>query len=78
MPGCCFAGSRINRENSTTRKRAVFNVALPWQSKHYNGGETVGVQQVINSAKALNAKEIAMVAHSLIASQETRQDEGVD
>lgn len=36
------------------------------------------VQQIIKSAKTLNAKEKAMVAHSLIASLETRQDEGVD
>ncbi len=38
----------------------------------------MGVQQIIKSAKSLNAKEKAMVAHSLIASLETRQDEGVD
>ncbi len=36
------------------------------------------VRQVIESAKYLNAKEKAMVAHCLISSLETRQDEGVD
>ena len=36
------------------------------------------VKQVIESAKYLNAKEKAMVAHCLIASLETKQDEGVD
>ena len=36
------------------------------------------VKQVIKGAKCLNAKEKAMVAHCLISSLETRQDEGVD
>ena len=36
------------------------------------------VRQVIENAKYLNAKEKAMVAHCLISSLETRQDEGVD
>ena len=36
------------------------------------------VRQVIESAKYLNAKEKAMVAHCLISSLEMRHDEGVD
>ena len=36
------------------------------------------VRQIIEGAKYLNAKEKAMVAHCLISSLETRQDEGVD
>lgn len=36
------------------------------------------VRQIIESAKYLNAKEKAMVAHCLISSLETRHDEGVD
>ena len=36
------------------------------------------VKQVIESAKYLTAKEKAMVAHCLIASLETKQDEEVD
>lgn len=36
------------------------------------------VRQVIESAKYLNAKEKAMVAHCLISSLEAREDEGVD
>jgi len=36
------------------------------------------VRQVIEGATSLNAREKAMVAHCLIASLETRQDEGVD
>ena len=36
------------------------------------------VRQVIKSTTHLNAKEKAMVAHCLISSLETRQDEGVD
>lgn len=36
------------------------------------------VKQFIESAKYLNAKEKAMVAHCLISALETRQDEGVD
>ncbi len=38
----------------------------------------MNVKQVIESAKYLNAKEKAMVAHCLISSLETRQDDGVD
>jgi len=38
----------------------------------------VDVRQVIESAKYLNAKEKAMVAHCLISSLEMRHDEGVD
>ena len=38
----------------------------------------MSIQQVIESAKSLNAKEKAMLAHCLIASLETIQDEGVD
>ena len=38
----------------------------------------MSVRQVIESAKYLNANEKAMVAHCLIASLESRQDEGVD
>ncbi|MCF6186901.1 MAG: addiction module protein [Desulfobulbaceae bacterium] len=36
------------------------------------------VRQIIESAKYLNATEKAMIAHCMIASLETRQDEGVD
>ena len=36
------------------------------------------VRQIIEGAKYLNAKEKAMVAHCMISSLETRQDEGVD
>ncbi len=36
------------------------------------------VRQVIESVKFLNAKEKAMIAHCLISSLETKQDEGVD
>lgn len=38
----------------------------------------MNVKQVMESVKCLNAKEKAMVAHCLISSLETRQDEGVD
>jgi hypothetical protein len=38
----------------------------------------VDIRQVIESAKHLNSREKAMVAHCLISSLETRQDEGVD
>ncbi len=38
----------------------------------------MNVKQVIESAKHLNAKEKAMVAHCLIASLETKHDDGVD
>ncbi len=38
----------------------------------------MNVREVIESAKYLNAKEKAMVAHCLISSLDTRQDEGVD
>ena len=38
----------------------------------------MNVKQVIEGVKCLNAKEKAMVAHCLISSLETRQDEGVD
>lgn len=34
--------------------------------------------QVIENAKTLNPKERALVAHCLICSLETRQDDGVD
>ena len=36
------------------------------------------VRQVIEGTKYLNAKEKAMLAHCLISSLETTQDEGVD
>ncbi len=38
----------------------------------------MNVQQVIESTKCLNAKEKATLAHCLISSLETRQDEGVE
>ena len=38
----------------------------------------MNVRQIIESAKYLNAREKAMIAHCLIASLETSQDEGVD
>lgn len=38
----------------------------------------MNVKQVIESTKHLSAKEKAMVAHCLISSLETRQDDGVD
>lgn len=38
----------------------------------------MNVKQVIESVKHLNAKEKAMIAHCLIYSLETKQDEGVD
>jgi len=43
-----------------------------------HGGKIMDVRQIIEGAKYLNAKEKAMVAHCLISSLETRQDEGVD
>ena len=36
------------------------------------------VKQIIEGSKYLSAKERALVAHCLISSLETRQDEGVD
>jgi len=53
-------------------------VFATWQPTDGNGGEIVSVEQIIKSAKSLNTKEKVMVAHTLIASLETRQDEGVD
>jgi putative addiction module component (TIGR02574 family) len=38
----------------------------------------VNVKQVIESTIHLNSSEKAMLAHCLISSLETRQDEGVD
>lgn len=38
----------------------------------------MNVQQVIESTRCLNAKEKATLAHCLISSLETRQDEGVE
>jgi hypothetical protein len=38
----------------------------------------MSIKQVIEKSKHLNPKERALVAHCLISSLETRQDEGVD
>ena len=38
----------------------------------------MGIKQVIENSKHLNSRERALVAHCLISSLETRQDEGVD
>ena len=38
----------------------------------------MSIKQVIEISKHLNPKERALVAHCLISSLETRQDEGVD
>ena len=38
----------------------------------------MSIKQVIEESKHLNAKERALVAHCLISSLETKQDEGVD
>ena len=38
----------------------------------------MSIKQVIEKTRHLNPKERALVAHCLISSLETRQDEGVD
>jgi len=38
----------------------------------------MSIKQVIEKSKHLNPKERALVAHCLISSLETKQDEGVD
>ena len=38
----------------------------------------MSIKQVIEKSKQLNPKERALVAHCLISSLETKQDEGVD
>lgn len=38
----------------------------------------MNINQVIENAKQLNVNDRALVAHCLIASLETRQDEGVE
>ena len=38
----------------------------------------MSIKQVIEESKNLNPKERALVAHCLISSLETKQDEGVD
>lgn len=38
----------------------------------------MNVQQAIESTRCLNAKEKAILAHCLISSLETKQDEGVE
>jgi hypothetical protein len=38
----------------------------------------MSIKQIIENSKRLSSKERALVAHCLISSLETRQDEGVD
>ncbi len=38
----------------------------------------MSIKQIIENTKHLSSKERALVAHCLISSLETRQDEGVD
>ena len=42
------------------------------------GKQDMSIKQVIEKTKNLSPKERALVAHCLISSLETRQDEGVD
>ena len=42
------------------------------------GGFPMDIHQIIESVKQMSAGEKATIAHSLIASLETRQDQGVD